>query len=156
MTVLDGVFSRRLKQKGFNILAELSKANIPFSSQGLVAKNSLLREQRETAESLIKGLLEGIAFCLSPRNKGAVIGTIMKRLKLNDPAAAEEGYLDVINSIERKPFPTIQGLSNIQRLMKLRNPSIDRLRLEDLIDDRILRRLDESGFIDALGKEYPA
>jgi hypothetical protein len=40
--------------------------------------------------------------------------------------------------------------------MKLRNPSIDRLRLEDLIDDRILRRLDESGFIDALGKEYPA
>jgi ABC-type nitrate/sulfonate/bicarbonate transport system substrate-binding protein len=154
MTVLDGVFSRRLKQKGFNILAELSKANIPFSS--LVAKNSLLREQRETAESLIKGLLEGIAFCLSPRNKGAVIGTIMKRLKLNDPAAAEEGYLDVINGIERKPFPTIQGLSNIQRLMKLRNPSIDRLRLEDLIDDRILRRLDESGFIDALGKEYPA
>jgi ABC-type nitrate/sulfonate/bicarbonate transport system substrate-binding protein len=156
MTVLDGVFSRRLKQKGFNNLAELSKANIPFSSQGLVAKNSLLREQRETAESLIKGLLEGIAFCLSPRNKGAVIGTIMKRLKLNDPAAAEEGYLDVINGIERKPFPTIQGLSNIQRLMKLRNPSIDRLRLEDLIDDRILRRLDESGFIDALGKEYPA
>lgn len=156
MTVLDGVFSRRLKQKGFNILAELSKANIPFSSQGLVAKNSLLREQRETAESLIKGLLEGIAFCLSPRNKGAVIGTIMKRLKLNDPAAAEEGYLDVINGIERKPFPTIQGLSNIQRLMKLRNPSIDRLRLEDLIDDRIPRRLDESGFIDALGKAYPA
>ena len=65
-------------------------------------------------------------------------------------------HLDVINGIERKPFPTIQGLSNIQRLMKLRNPSIDRLRLEDLIDDRILRRLDESGFIDALGKEYPA
>lgn len=62
----------------------------------------------------------------------------------------------MINGIERKPFPTIQGLSNIQRLMKLRNPSIDRLRLEDLIDDRILRRLDESGFIDALGKEYPA
>ncbi|HEX5606899.1 MAG TPA: hypothetical protein VFY96_10310 [Candidatus Binatia bacterium] len=105
---------------------------------------------------MIKGLLEGIAFCLSPRNKGAVITTIMKRLKLNDSAAAEEGYLDVINGVERKPFPTIQGLSNIQRLMKLRSPSIDRLRLEDLIDDRILRRLDESGFIDALGKEYPA
>jgi len=155
MTVLDGVFSRRLKQKGFNILAELSKANIPFSSQGLVAKSSLLREQRETVESLIKGLLEGIAFCLSPRNKSAVIGTIMKRLKLNDPAAAEEGYLDVINGIERKPLPTLEGLANIQRLMKLRNASIEKLKLEDLVDDRIPRRLDESGFIDSLTKIYP-
>lgn len=155
MTVLDGVFSRRLRQKGFNILAELSKANIPFSSQGLVAKTSLLREQRDTAESLIKGLLEGIAFCLSPRNKGAVIATIMKRLKLNDAAAAEEGYLDVINGIERRPLPTLEGLANIQRLMKLRNPSIEKLKMEDLVDDRILRRLDESGFIDSLAKTYP-
>lgn len=129
MTVLDGVFSRRLKQKGFNILAELSKANIPFSSQGLVAKSSLLREQRDTVESLIKGLLEGTAFCLSPRNKSAVIGTIMKRLKLNDAAAAEEGYRDVINGIERKPLPTLEGLANIQRLMKLRSPSIEKLKL---------------------------
>jgi ABC-type nitrate/sulfonate/bicarbonate transport system substrate-binding protein len=40
MTVLDGVFSRRLKQKGFNVLAELAKANIPFSSQGLVARGT--------------------------------------------------------------------------------------------------------------------
>ncbi len=30
VTVLDGVFSRRLKQKGFTILAELQKANIRF------------------------------------------------------------------------------------------------------------------------------
>jgi ABC-type nitrate/sulfonate/bicarbonate transport system substrate-binding protein len=155
MTVLDGVFSRRLKQKGFDILAELSKANIPFSSQGLVTKSSTLQEQRETVESLEKGLLEGIAFCLSPRNKPAVIATIMKRLKLNDPTAAEEGYLDVINGIERKPLPTLEGLTNIQRLMKLRNPSIEKLKMEDLVDDRILRRLDESGFIDGLAKTYP-
>ncbi len=156
MTVLDGVFSRRLKQKGFNILAELSKANIPFSSQGLVARGSTLQEQRDLVESIEKGLLEGIAFCLSPRNKAAVIATIMKRLKLTDPTSAEEGYLDVINGIERRPFPTIEGLSNIQRLMKLRNPSIEKLKMEELVDDRIVRRLDEAGFTDSLAKTYPA
>ena len=46
VTVLDGVFSRRLKQKGFNVIAELQKANIPFSSQGLVARGAYLQEQR--------------------------------------------------------------------------------------------------------------
>ena len=155
MTVLDGVFSRRLRQRGFNVLAELSKANIPFSSQGLVARGSTLQEQRETSEGIMKGLLEGIAFCLAPRNKPAVIATIMKRLKLNDPASAEEGYLDVINGVERRPLPGVEGLRNIQRLMKLRNPNIEKMKMEELIDDRILRRLDESGFIDALAKTYP-
>jgi NitT/TauT family transport system substrate-binding protein len=156
MTVLDGVFSRRLKQKGFNILAELAKEKIPFSSQGLVARGSTLQDQRDMIESVEKGLLEGIAFCLSPRNKPAVIATIMKRLKLNDQAAAEEGYLDVINGVERKPLPVIEGLRNIQRLMKIRNPAIEKLKMEDLVDDRIIRRLDESGFIDNLAKTYPA
>jgi ABC-type nitrate/sulfonate/bicarbonate transport system substrate-binding protein len=155
MTVLDGVFSRRLKQRGFNILAELSKAKIPFSSQGLVARGSTLQTDRDMIEGIEKGLLEGIAFCLAPRNKAAVIATIMKRLKLNDSSVAEEGYLDVINGVERKPFPTIEGLRNIQRLMKLRNPSIEKLKLEEMVDDRILHRLDESGFIDALAKTYP-
>jgi NitT/TauT family transport system substrate-binding protein len=156
MTVLDGVFSRRLRQKGFNILAELSKANIPFSSQGLVARGATLRDQPEMIEAILKGLLESIAFCLSPKNKPAVIATIMKRLKLNDPASAEEGYLDVINGVERKPFPVVDGLRNIQRLMKLRNPAIEKFKVEEMVDDRILRRLDASGFIDGLAKIYPA
>lgn len=156
MTVLDGVFSRRLRQKGFNVLAELGKANIPFSSQGFVARGATLREQRDLIESLLKGLLEGIAFSLSPRNKPAVVATIMKRLKLNDPASAEEGYQDVINGVERKPFPGVDGLRNIQRLMKLRNPAIEKFKVEEMIDDRILRQLDASGFIDGLAKLYPA
>jgi len=155
MTVLDGVFSRRLRQKGFNILAELSKAKIPFSSQGLVARGATLRDQPEMIEAILKGLLESIAFCLSPKNKPAVIATIMKRLKLNDPASAEEGYLDVINGVERKPFPGVDGLRNIQRLMKLRNPAIEKFKVEEMIDDRILRQLDASGFIDGLAKIYP-
>ncbi len=155
VTVLDGVFSRRLKQKGFTILAELQKENIPFSSQGLVARGAFVQEQRDTMESVMKGLLESIAFCLAPRNKRAVLATITKRLKLADASVAEDGYQDVINGVERKPYPTVDGLRNIQRLMKIRNPSLEKLKVEDLIDDRILRRLDESGYIDQLAKTYP-
>ena len=58
--------------------------------------------------------------------------------------------------MERKPYPVVEGLRNIQRLMKIRNLSLDKLKVEDLIDDRILRRLDESGFIDNLAKTYAA
>jgi len=153
-TVLDGVFSRRLRQKGFTILAELQQAKIPFSGQGVIIKGSYLQEQRETVEAVLKGLLEGIAFSLAPKNKAVVVDTIGRRLKLSDPAAAEEGYQDVIKNTERKPFPGLDGLRNIQRLMKLRNPSAEKVKVEEMIDDRILRRLEESGFIDRLFQTY--
>lgn len=57
--------------------------------------------------------------------------------------------------MERKPYPVVERLRNIQRLMKIRNPALDKVKVEDMIDDRIMRRLDESGFIDQLAKTYP-
>ena len=56
--------------------------------------------------------------------------------------------------MDKKPFPSLDGLRNIQRLMKLRNPKLGNAKVEDLVDDRILRRLDASGYIDKLFATY--
>ena len=34
--------------------------------------------------------------------------------------------------------------------MKLRNPKVESRKVDELVDDRILRKLDDSGFIDRL------
>lgn len=146
-TALDGVFSRRLKQKGFVILAELGQANIPYIGLGLVGRSAFIRDQAETVEAVLKAVVESIAFTLSPAHKPIILRTIMTHLRIAEPAVAEEGYRDLLNSVERKPFPSVAGLRNMQRLMKLRNPKLENVKIEELIDDRILRRLDESGFI---------
>jgi NitT/TauT family transport system substrate-binding protein len=153
-TVLDGVFSRRLRQKSFSILAELHQASIAFSGQGLMVKTAYLQERREALEGMLKGLIEGIVFSVTPKNRAAVVDTIMKRLRLSDRAVAEEGYQDVIKSVERKPFTTVEGMRNIQRLMKQRSPAVENFNVEEMLDDRILRRLDQSGFIDGLYRSY--
>ena len=49
-----------------------------------------------------------------------------------------------------KPYPSIDGLRNIQRLTKLQNPKIADVKIEDLVDSRFVRKLDESGFLDRL------
>ena len=59
---LDGVFSRRLKQKGFTTPAEFSQANIPTIGLGLVAKSVLIRERQDALECVLKGLSESVAF----------------------------------------------------------------------------------------------
>ena len=68
--------------------------------------------------------------------------------------AVEEGYQDLLSSIDRRPIPSLEGLRNMQRLLKTRNPKIEGLNVEDLVDDRLLRRLDESGFISRLYTTY--
>jgi hypothetical protein len=43
------------------------------------------------------------------------------------------GYQDIINGVERKPYPVIEGLRNIQRLMRIHNPALDEVK-EDMIE----------------------
>ncbi len=141
VTTLDGVYTHRLKQKGFNVIAALGKANIPFPGQGIVVSRTLLQKQSNVAESFLKGLLEGIAFCRTPANKATVLNTMTARLRIPDAASAEAGYQDLINGVDAKPLPSVEALRNVQRLMKVQNPKVGSLKVDDLIDDRLLRKL---------------
>lgn len=152
--VVDSAFSNMLKARGFSIVVELSKTNIPFVSNGIIARGSYLQQQSETVKNIVKGWLEGVAFALSPKMKPEVIGAIMRYLKITDPALAERGYQDLQQATDRKPFPSTEGLRNVQRLMAQRNPAVGNLKTENLIDGRIMRELDESGFIDQLYAAY--
>ncbi len=102
----------------------------------------------------MKALIEGVAFTLSRPYKPVVLRTLMKRLKINDPSVAEEGYQDLVKTVSRKPYASVDGMFNIQRLMRLSNPDIGNVKIENLVDNRIVRKLDESGFVDRLYTTY--
>ena len=78
----------------------------------------------------------------------------MNRLKLSDPAAAEEGYADIVKEFERKPYPSLEGLKNMQRLLAMQNPKLAEINPAQLIDGSILRKLEENGFLAQLQKRY--
>ena len=77
----------------------------------------------------------------------AAVKTIMRRLK-TDQISAEEGYEDLLRGVEKKPFPSVDGLRNAQWLMKLRTAKIGELKVATIIDGRIMRKLEDSVFID--------
>jgi ABC-type nitrate/sulfonate/bicarbonate transport system substrate-binding protein len=145
--ILDGIFSRRLKPKGFPILGEYSELKFQFVSQALVVQRGYLQQRGDQLENFLKAEIEGLAFVLAPKNKPAVIKALMRRMK-TDANIAEEGYLDLIRGMERKPLPTVESMVHVQRLMKTQNPKVADVKLDELIDGRIVKRLDDSGFID--------
>jgi len=152
-TVVDLVFSKRLHEKGFPLLAEFHKTNLPITSTSVVARGAFAQKNPRLMESFMKAMLEGMAFVLGPANKPATLKVLQRRLRVSE-REAEEGFADIAIGMDKKPYPSMDGLRNIQRLMKLRNPKLANTKVEDLVDDQILRRLDESGFIDKLFATY--
>jgi NitT/TauT family transport system substrate-binding protein len=152
-TVLDGVQSRPLHARGFPILAELDKAKLPILSSSIVAREPYIQKNPQVVENIMRAIIEGEASCLSMREKPTTLKILQKYLRVSEKDA-EEGYKDMVTGLDRKPYANPAGVTNVVRLMKRSNPKVENVRPENLIDDHILKKLDQSGFIDEVMAKY--
>ena len=149
VTVLPTVFSQPLKVRGYPVLLEMRNANIPLTNTSLFALKETVEQSPQLVERVLKGLLRALAFIYHPGNREAVSQTLARRLRV-DQRGAEEAYRGALEMLDRKPYPSVEGLHNVRRLLARSNPRVSTIQVEDVIDTHILRKLDESGFIDAL------
>jgi ABC-type nitrate/sulfonate/bicarbonate transport system substrate-binding protein len=143
---LAGVFGQRLKRAGYHFMGELEK--IPLVGTSIVVKSDYLAKQQSIARSTLRALIESHAFIHNPANKAAVIEITSRKLGITDPVAANDGYEDYVRRSDRTPSISVEGLKNIQRFMKLRNPKIADVNLERLIDESLLRDLGKGDFME--------
>ena len=157
-TVVPGFLSRRLAEKGFVVLGRCEETRLPSVGMTVLVEKPYLKQNPDTLQDVLKALVEGMVFIIAPRNKPAVLETITKQFKLSDPAAAEGAYQDVFTLVRleeyRKPYVSMDGLKILQRLMKGQNPRIGDIKMENLVDSSVLRRIDDSGFFERLYAEY--
>ena len=144
-------YNSKLIQQGFRMLAELTPA---MATTGIVASRSYTEKSSETLENIMKALLEGLSFVMAPANKSQVIKTLMNRFKSSDASLVEQEYADAIKDLEPKPYPSVEGVRNMQRLMQLQNPRLASIDPISLIDSTFIRKLDENGFIGRLRARY--
>ena len=149
VTVLPTAFSQPLKARGYPVLLNFVNANIPLTLNSLVALKETVEKSPQLVERMIRGLLRAIAFIHQPSNRGAVTQILARRLRV-EQRDAEEAYRGALETLERKPYPSTEGLLNIRRMLARSNPRVAAIQVEDVTDTRILRKLDDSGFIDAL------
>ena len=121
---LDSAFSRKFKQKGFSVLTDATKVNLPIVSQGIVVTGEYLHKQPRMVEGVLQALIEGLAFTVAPANKPLVLKTLTRKLGVTDSSVLEEGYQEILTGLDRKPYPSLEGMKNIQRLTKLKEPRL--------------------------------
>ncbi|HXT53980.1 MAG TPA: ABC transporter substrate-binding protein [Candidatus Eisenbacteria bacterium] len=140
-----------LRQKGFSVLNEVTPA---MAATGIVTRKSYLQKNSDVIENIMKALIEAEHYMMSPGGKAQSIKTIMNRLKLSDVAIAEEGHADAIKEFDPRPFPSLEGLKNMQRLLAMQNPKLADINAANLVDLILMRKLEDSGFFTQLQTRY--
>ena len=143
---LGYAFSSFVKGKGFRVLLDLGQAPIPYQGLALIGRAPYLKQNPAVADSVLRGVLESVAFVHNPARKEVVLKSLMKNLRLSNVREAESGY-DALQWLYNLDItPTLTGIRNMQRLLAITNPKVKAIKAEDVVDEDSVRRVAQSEF----------
>jgi len=148
--VIDGAylgytFGAQLERQGYRVLADLAKIGVPYQGLGVMTRRSLVDRSPELAERTLRAMVETIAYINNPNNKTSVMRSLAKDLRLSKVEDAQPGYEMMKTLYDRRIYPNVEGLRNVIRLLANSSEPIRRLKVEDIIDDRVVRKLEKEG-----------
>jgi ABC-type nitrate/sulfonate/bicarbonate transport system substrate-binding protein len=144
-THLGYTFAAPLKSQSFTNLGDLAQLPIPFQSTGVMTTRRFINASPEIVEGVLRGIVDSMAFIAQPDNKPAVLKSLIKGLRLATVEQAIEGYESLPLLYTRRIYPTVEGVRNVIRLLGITNDKIRKLKAEDLVDDRFVRKLEKEG-----------
>jgi NitT/TauT family transport system substrate-binding protein len=154
---LDGAMLQRLATKimlgkGYTELLNLNKAKIPYQNTLLAARRDYMSKNPKVFDSFTRAMVESYGYVFNKENKQSVKEVIAKNLRLPNPDAAEDFYLEAQEELDRKPYPTVEGTRSVLKYVAEQNPKVATIKAEDIIDPSWLKKLDDEGFFDKVYK----
>ena len=152
-TTLTGSVGDLYGNKGYSVLynSKITGATLPQTM--LVTTRRIAAAKPQVIEAYLKTMVEAIAVTLDPANKELVMRLQASNLRLTNPADAEESYHAVVNSYERAPHTNLEGMKRLYKLMTQINPKMAEVRVESVIDNSFMNKLETSGYIQSLYKK---
>ncbi len=108
-----------------------------------------LTNNRETMRKLTMALIESTHFLKTRKEETKKL--IAKYTRQNDPQYLEDSYTANVKLHDRVPLVTREGMEVQIKEALTRKPGAS-LRVEDIVDDSIVKELEKSGFIDRIYK----
>ena len=146
---LDKLQSTRLQGLGIKVLLDLSRFALPASP--FMSAESFIQKNPQTVENFIKALIEASAVMRSQKERGLAV---MQKYLKTDRALAEIGYKFLLEDLTSYTFVTVKGLRTAQEIIALRDPKIAKFNVEDLLDQRILQKVVQSGYVEEIERRY--
>jgi len=146
VTVAGYVAAQKL---GFNTLLDLSQANIPYEAASLITTQTLIRENPELVRRFTRGFVAAIQYAQTHRD--FTIKVLSKFMRTDDKDILNASYDYFVGRvIPRTPYVSEKGLQAVLDFIRQRNPQTPNVKVQDFMDNRFIKELDDSGFIQKL------
>ena len=146
--MLQRVATKIMTGKGFYNLLNMHAAKIHYQNTGLAMKRDYAAANPKTIDGLNRAMIEAYGFIFHKDNKQAVKEIIARNLRLPKVEAAEDFYLEALEELDRKPFPSLEGMRIVIKYVAEQNPKAAGLKAEEIVDPSWLKKLDSEGFFD--------
>jgi ABC-type nitrate/sulfonate/bicarbonate transport system substrate-binding protein len=138
----------RAKKGNMRELLDMAKLEATIHQNGVVTTQKYLKTNQDTVRRFLRAYIEGAA--LAKKDKAFATRVLAKYLKTDDREILDDAYERVILHITIPPYPTAEGVGVLLKTLEKAQPKARTAKPEDFIDDRLVRELDESGFINRL------
>lgn len=136
------------KKNGFRELADLTRSGLRYQLNAFVAKKSFLAVNQSLMVRYFKALAESIHFLRTRPKEGM---EIMRRYaRIEDPEILAAAYDLHLGLFPRLPGIQAEDLKLVIEEIALTNPKAKGADPSTFIDDRIVKEIQKSGFVDQL------
>jgi len=146
VTVAGFVGAQKL---GFNALLDLSQPNIPYEAASLITTQTLIRENPELVRRFTRGFVAAIQYAQTHRE--FTLKVLSKYMRTDDKDILNASYDYFVGRvIPRTPYVSEKGLQAVLDFIRQRNPQTPNVKVQDFMDNRFIKDLDDRGFIQKL------
>lgn len=146
--MLQRVATKVMVGKGYYPLLNMVQAKIPYQNTGLTIKKDYAAAHPKVVDSFSRATIEAYGYIFRKENKPAVKEVLMRNLRLPSMDAAEDFYLEALEELDRKPYPSLEGFKTVIKYVAEQNPKAAAVKVEEIVDNSWLKKLDAEGFFD--------
>jgi ABC-type nitrate/sulfonate/bicarbonate transport system substrate-binding protein len=127
-------------------LLDMSKLDAEYHINGVVTTRRYLKTNEDTARRFMRAYVEGAA--RGQRDKNFALKAMGKTFRTDDRELLEESYDLIIKpNFVIPPYPSLPGIASLLRGLEQTQPKAKGAKPEDFADSRIVRELEQGGFI---------
>lgn len=130
-------------------LLDMSKLDAEYHINGVVTTRRYLKTNEDTVRRFMRAYIESVA--RAQKDKAFALRAMGKTFRTDDRELLEESYDLIIKSnLVLPPYPSVPGIASLLRGLEPTNPKAKGAKPEDFADSRIVKELDQSGFVKGL------
>jgi NitT/TauT family transport system substrate-binding protein len=138
-----------LAEAGFRTMANLGEMGVPYTSGSVVTTRSFIKTNPDVLRRVMRSMLEGIKIYKTDREFS--LKALEKYTRNRDQKVLNALWEEFGNGvIQRVPYADTAGFKFVLDEVAVRRPEAKKMNVEELIDNRFVKELEDSGFVKSL------